>query len=493
MKKKNVYIYIVALVVAVIVCIIMMIVAFIAVSNKGKTNTTKGIEVQSPSPLPSEETNLTESEETDQLPTEKFVGLIGKVHSRSIEFYDITNDESVLLSYESNIEVRDKYGQIQQVTEIEVGSIVDVTYHPEGKDIKSLCENPMAWESKNVTGIENNSINNVFTIKNSTYRYDENLIMVGGDDLGIYSTEDITEMDTVDLRGYSSNIYFINIVSGHGRIAFNNLGNIENGTVEIDTTTTLSLANDFTEMPLATGKHNVVVKGDNIEPYVKVIDIKANATEIIDLNEVQTKKGLVAITANVSSPTIYIDDIVVNLNEPLLLEYGEHTVYAEKSGYIPYKGVFEIKSERTEVNVTLENDMEVVELTKVIVETEPEGAEIYIDSAYVGVSPAEYSVVYGSHTILAKKEGYADMSLSIKTSEKEQKYLVILQNSVSADTSPTPTQLPEPTPTLIPTPTMPTPTQTLTPEPTNDISMSTEVVTEDATNLEVDDTGDFLQ
>lgn len=428
-NDSNIKFYIIALVVAIIFSMIMMVLAFSFISKPKNDDNESNIVVNPTSTPNNQENNDISNTEAS---TESFVGLINNITANSISFYDITNEIKITYSPSDDMEIRDKYGQLLTYGELSVGDIVDITYFPDNKEIKTIKESSMAWEGKNISGAKNSKDDNYFLINDTIYNYNENTILLSND-TGINSPEDITSVDSFDMRGYGTDVYYINVLSGHGQLVFNNKEDIVNGMVEIDTSFTKSLS-EIGTINVSTGNHNVVVKGENIEPFTELVNIKSNETTFIDLSQVQIKKGLVNLAINVSSPIVKIDDKSVNLNDPIFLPYGDHTISVMKEGYKPYEGEFTLNTEVFNYKIELEKETEKVELTKVKVDSVPEGADVYIDSAYIGKTPCEHSVTYGDHKIFITKDGYVDITLPIVTHEKEQNYRISLQEEDSTIT-----------------------------------------------------------
>ena len=47
------------------------------------------------------------------------------------------------------------------------------------------------------------------------------------------------------------------------------------------------------------------------------------------------------------------------------------------------------------------------------IDSDPEGASIYVDGSFIGTTPLSYNVPLGNHTLLAKKNEYIESSKSV--------------------------------------------------------------------------------
>jgi hypothetical protein len=50
----------------------------------------------------------------------------------------------------------------------------------------------------------------------------------------------------------------------------------------------------------------------------------------------------------------------------------------------------------------------------------PEGAEVYLDGNYVGISPCSFKKSSGSHVITLRKSGYETRSYTVQVDDEEK-------------------------------------------------------------------------
>ncbi|MBQ9491827.1 MAG: PEGA domain-containing protein, partial [Firmicutes bacterium] len=76
------------------------------------------------------------------------------------------------------------------------------------------------------------------------------------------------------------------------------------------------------------------------------------------------------------------------------------------------------------INISLKKK---IDLGKLIITTEPNDAEIYLDDAYIGKGSAEINVEYGKHNVRVKKENYMEMKLPLEINEQVNNYKIKLE------------------------------------------------------------------
>ena len=113
------------------------------------------------------------------------------------------------------------------------------------------------------------------------------------------------------------------------------------------------LLNDTKTLELAEGHHNISIPGDNIETYTKDFFINDNNNIDLDLATIQFKLGILKLNINEEDCTVYIDDKKSSASEPILLNYGEHSLKVEKEDFNSYSRTFRIDNDVKEIRVYL--------------------------------------------------------------------------------------------------------------------------------------------
>ena len=119
-----------------------------------------------------------------------------------------------------------------------------------------------------------------------------------------------------------------------------------------------------------------------------------------------------------------MDNKKISLSDPIFLNYGEHELKITKQGFEDYVNKILIDSQTHEINVSL---IKKIDLGKLIIMTEPDDAEIYLDDAYIGKGSAEINVEYGKHNICVRKENYQEIKLPLEINKATSNYKITLE------------------------------------------------------------------
>lgn len=361
---------------------------------------------------------------------------------KKIEVYDIEKDKEISLLMKAGAEIKNQYGQVMSLLEFSKGDIVQVVYSRNALEFDSLKISSQAWSLESTTGLEVDTVNSKITIGNKVYRYNNRLIADYGGSSGML---DLSSIDVVSLKGYKDTVWSLEVKKGHGFVTVTGKERIKNGSVEIDTNIYRTL-DEMGRITLSEGNHRIVVKGSNIEPYTQEFSV-SNIQEVnIDLSDAKIKTGVVLLKSNVDDYALYINDEQHNMNEPLILEYGEYIIKATKDEYKDFNARLLVESETLVLTIDM-NPKEEVKMGELSVSTDNvKECNVYVDNTYIGITPVTVKLTYGEHRILVKKDGYVDQSTPITIGELPQNVSFIM-HEISTST---------PTPTTMPTTTAPT-------------------------------------
>ncbi len=419
--------YVITLVSAVCVCIAVFLIVFsIAISgnsNNGDNKESEGVDLVKDQ---ENEEKIEDEASTDIVISTGLIENIAK--SGAIQIYDFAENQSKNLKYTKTTKLTDQYGKALVIDEIKVGDIVDYGFKNDATALETLSISNGAFRVTKQTGAKNDVDNQTLTFNNKLYKYNDRTIV--NYERGTYKPSEITEFDLVDISGYEDTIYCIDVIKGHGSVYFVKNPDIVNCVVEIDTSYTYKM-DELTTITLSEGPHRVVVKGDNIDPYNIDILVEPNKSTEVSLLLVQSKQGLLIPNITPADYQMRIDGEYIDTSQPILLDYGPHTVYVSKDGYMPYQTSVNIKGQETRLTIKLE---EKVLLGKLNITTDPEGAKVYIDNAFVGNSPVNQPVEYGNHTITIKLDGYVDISYPVTVNSSSSPIFFPLQKSETAVT-----------------------------------------------------------
>jgi len=409
-KNNMAAFYIVTLVIAILLCMIIFTVVFQSIINGRKT---------SPSPSPPPPT-AAETASESALP----VGLPGctgviKVMDPSgawIDILDVSAGTSYHLIIKSNTKLQDKSGSPLILQEFEIGDIVDAKYDPQTNETGELTKSSNAWVIRERANILINTGLKTITIDNDAYSYNDNLVTLYNGKP--FSLDLLQPIDTLTIAGVRNTVWRVTLVKGHGTLYISNAGNIANGKLELDNS--MYGLEDINPIAIPEGTHHLVIKGDNIETYISDIVIEANKSQYIKLEDIiKLKAGWLSVQVNTQDYRLYVDNEEKTPDQPVNLTYGSHTVRVEKEGYIKYEQTIDFHDLSSSIKVDLHP---LFRLGKIIATSKPDGAQVYVDSAYVGDTPVSVSIEIGQHTLLVSKDGYKSISFSVNVDKDAEPY-----------------------------------------------------------------------
>lgn len=374
-----------------------------------------------------DETSL-EDAETGEI--EKITAVVSKeAEGNVIEIINVSTGEGIILNIEIGTELKDVYGEAMTLKEFKLGDIIQTKFDKGSRVPEYFRISGEGWEKSGVKNFKIDKELKTIEIGSNVYSYTDKVITMNKN--GLISINDISSKDRLTIKGYQDKIWYINVEKSHGFIKIN-ASDEEEGTVEIGNHISMSLE-EAKEIELEEGQHKIVIKIEGYEPLVKNIEIEAGQSYVIDLKDMKKKVGkLQVIAKGLTDYKIYIDDVEYPANEVILLEYGEYNLIVRKEGYKDWTKKFKIQQEMNRIELELEKEA-TANLVRMLVDTEPQGAEVYINGAYIGLSPVETQLPYGQYNISIKKEGYStfDFPVNLEEGRKERQFLFTLQEDDS--------------------------------------------------------------
>ncbi|MDR1639138.1 MAG: PEGA domain-containing protein [Clostridiales bacterium] len=395
-KSSFGYFYVITLFSAVTICIVIFAIVFNTYMINSDRNVPGGGEV----PTPSQPTVTMANHAT---------GVLTKINSedKSVTFLDSSNNLTYVYRPSESTAYKDKYGTPIAFAELKAGDIVDLSLTTSNR-ITAMAKSSSAWSLPMRKNVAIDMSKKTITTSSVIYEFDSSLQTLWN---GLpFDLSQITSVDVVTISGLEQKALVVILEKSHGYVTLSNSDSVTNGFLEIDTTMTSSLSEIAGPLPLAEGLHKIVVRGDNIEPFGKDIEIGPGSDIILDLGTATLKTGTLTLSTNVSDYTAIVDGTLCQDSEIPPLDYGVHTLRVEKDGYIPVEQTFVISSPVTDMQAVLKP---IVKLGRAIISTDPERATIYIDSARIGESPVSVPLELGDHTLTVELDGYTQISLPI--------------------------------------------------------------------------------
>jgi len=349
-----------------------------------------------------------------------FNALINKITSESsCEIYNIDTESNSIINLTNATEILDKNNFHTRLNNFKPGDLVNISAL--NGQIKSICANKKAWEQNRLVNFKIDLADKNIIFNNQEYYFNNNtLVLYKNHECDIKKLNDLC---MISLKGLDKNIWTIEINKSTGVLCLIDFENkITNGNLKIDNKNLIEL-NKITSKILTEGPHTISITGDNIQTYKKDIFIEPDENFNINFSDLQIKCGLLELKLNINNCIVHIDNARVYLTEPILLAYGSHKLKISKENYKDYEKDIFINQDTCELNINLEK---IINMSRVRVMSNPIGAKVYLDDAYIGETPVECLIEYGNHNINLSKQNYGTVNLPIEINKSYENFSVNL-------------------------------------------------------------------
>lgn len=370
---------------------------------------------------------------------------------KAVTFLNLALGKRYTLSVEGTSTLYDKYGESISLDQVEPGDIVDITFLKTRKRLNSLQLSYDAWVHEEISRYEIE--NNQMYIGSNTYKLTDNTLFYSNGRL--IERMDLNSADILTVRGLDSSVLSVQVDKGHGYLRLANDENFIGGWIEVGQARIQQITEDML-LTVPEGSYQVLIS-HNGGGGVKDVIINRNeevTLDIGDLEVAETKYGSVIFSLSPSGTKLYVDGEAVDTSAPVSLEYGIHQIIARADGYKTLTTYIKVGQESGGIDVTLDSlgtnedgqDEKESESTqtgstdvtsgyyKVHVDA-PEGAEVYLDGNYVGISPCSFRKEAGAHIITLRRTGYETRSYTVQIDEEEKDITYSFADLVPSGTS----------------------------------------------------------
>jgi len=457
-KKRIDMFYIAVIFIGVIVCVIAFAVLFSYFKGSDPNGSGGGKSTKAPATPTPTESVLIDVGLKNQM-TAVILALGNDENGDKAELYDILNGRTYTFYISASTELKDKYGQPISFNEFSDGDIVDAVYGSRGNTLTTLKVSAEAFTKKSVSNVKINPASSTITVGNDTYNYNKKIVCKAKDEY--CDVKKILPMDTLTLKGYKEDVWNIEIIKGHGTIKVAKTEDITGALLEIDEGVLTKPLDQDLSFDIVEGEHKAVVKGSNIETYNVSFKLAHNEIYEIDLTKVVYLSGMLTIVVNEFNAKVTVNGEEVDTKDPIMLDFGEYVIVAEKEGFIRESRKVNIEGPKTEVKIELKEfqsppptaqptpmppptpaPTEMARYGSVSIATKPDDASVIIDGVLRGQTPINISEKYGSHTLTLSKSGYEEITTTITIGESNRPINIALRalgEPVQATAEPNPT------------------------------------------------------
>ena len=389
----------------------------------------------------------------------------GKITLRAVNY-----STEVTLSYNGGADVRDKYGNVLSMKQMELGCVVDAVYDSNRDKLVSLyvSKNEKVQKMEAVSGAIVDNLEKTVKINGTIYQMKDNTSAFSdNNEIGV---DEICSEDQITVWLYNDIICSMYVELGHGYVRLSDYASYIGGMVEIGYDVIVPVTEDML-LTVREGEYTLrIAKGNDVG--TKTVEVIKNQEVDISLADIAIEPkqtGSVLFSVTPSDATVYIDGKKVNTEGAIDLEYGKHDIYIVAEGYNSYSASFNVNyaykikkytltaegattedgssttttgqntssgTTATGTTATGTSESETAETAttqsstqktpstdtgnktdnKVTI-TAPSGASVYFDGEYIGIAPISFTKITGSHIITFSKTGYLSKSYTVTFTE----------------------------------------------------------------------------
>ena len=319
--------------------------------------------------------------------------LLAVISDEEEQAFSLTDIDSGLiyhLTYDTTTQFTSRYKEPMAANQCEIGQIVEVSYDPATSVIRTLQISYDAWEYENVIGMTYDQSASRIYYKGTAYAYQNALVLydktrqkadeaagtdasvqevssdaskekVASEDAGIQTPgrryrvalNDISDQDTVTLRGYKGKICSVVIEKGHGLVRLKDYSTYIGGMVSIGNVIEPVRKDMVLTVPV--GKWTLSIDKDG-KMGTKDVVVEQNKDQTIslgDLTIIAERRGIMQFHVTPEDCVITVDGQEYTDKTKFVLAYGRHRVSVSAVGYKSYNGTITVKAAYMNVNVDL--------------------------------------------------------------------------------------------------------------------------------------------
>ena len=352
----------------------------------------------------------------------------------TITFWNRNVGRSYTLFYDGTTCLYDKYGESIALGQLEPGEIVEITFLKGKKHLTTLKKSDQAWNLEKVNFCEIDSVRGEVTIGQETRKLkltDNTHCFSEGHSITLM---ELNPLDVLSFRGIDSEVLTIKVERGHGYLRLSGDEKFIGGWIEIGQSRIQKITEEML-LPVAEGTYRIFID-KNGSGGEKTAVIRKNEETVVDISDfeiAQPDTGTILFSLTPSNAKLYIDGEKTDTSLPVTLVYGIHQLIVRADGYQTVTQYVRVGQPSAGLDIVLdpvstEKEEKKEDETPVDTATDyykvyidaPEGAEVYLDGNYVGISPCSFRKEAGKHTVTLRKTGYLTKSYTLQINDEKK-------------------------------------------------------------------------
>lgn len=306
------------------------------------------------------ENDATESTEVDNEETDNTAYrnqyLILEINSKNetMRVYRYANKMEYMYYYGMNTAFCNKYGNRTTVAAFTAGDVVSLSGTDELGKVLCVQKSADVWVYDEISRFSFSNEGRVLAIADTNYEIGEETYMFSGNDT--IEEDAISADDKITVVGVDKKVLSVIVTTGHGILKLKNTTLFEGSFMQLNNDIFTEVTKDM-EIEIPEGKYKLTV-ANNGWGGTKEIKIKRGKTTEVDLDKIKgdgPKKGRILFEVDVASAKVYIDNQAIDIQNPIELVYGAHSLVVMAEGYTTWSKTLYVNSEESTIIITLTN------------------------------------------------------------------------------------------------------------------------------------------
>ena len=243
-----------------------------------------------------------------------------------------------------------KYGDNLTVNQISVGELV--TVERRGETLVNVQISDEVFSYDDLYHFTLDLSKQTLSVGGSTYFFDDKVSAYHGNSK--ISLSEISEQDTICLRGIDKQIYTIQVLAGHGTVALKNTDIFQGGYITIGNMISMKIVPQM-RIEVAEGTYLLTVANDGYGGS-REITVEANQETAVDLNELKgegPKSCQIQFKVEPANTEVYLDGQKIDISKAVEVRYGAHRLTAKAEGYEEWSRTLIVNSKTAELTIKL--------------------------------------------------------------------------------------------------------------------------------------------
>ncbi len=243
-----------------------------------------------------------------------------------------------------------KYGDNLTVSQISVGELV--TIERRGETLVNVQISDEVFSYDDLYHFTLDLAKQTLSVGGSTYFFDDKVSAYHGNSK--ISLSEISEQDTICLRGIDKQIYTIQVLAGHGTVALKNTDIFQGGYITIGNLISMKVVPQM-RIEVAEGTYLLAVANDGYGGS-REITVEANQETTVDLNELKgegPKSCQIQFKVEPANTEVYLDGQKIDISKAVEVRYGTHRLTAKAEGYEEWSRTLIVNSKTAVLTIKL--------------------------------------------------------------------------------------------------------------------------------------------